>query len=229
MLQFMDNKTGAFLHRFYFVTTGMVILFKIGTFTHAIFIVKYVQKLQKEGFNMNISQNTNLKKLILTALFAALACVATMAIRIPTPGTGGYIHPGDAIVILSGVILGPGWGFLAAGIGSALADLMGGYFVYVPITFAIKGLVALCSGMIYRKMGKTSHLHYMAVALGGIADIILVAGGYFVCDIPLYGAAASAMSIPANLIQGVSGLVIALILYPVLIAIPDVRYISEKA
>lgn len=41
----------------------------------------------------------------MTALFAALACVATMSIRIPTPGTGGYIHPGDAIVILSGVVL----------------------------------------------------------------------------------------------------------------------------
>lgn len=49
--------------------------------------------------------NNNLKKLILAALFAALSCVATMSIRIPTPGTGGYIHPGDAIVILSGVIL----------------------------------------------------------------------------------------------------------------------------
>ena len=45
--------------------------------------------------------NSNLKKIVMTALFAALACVATMSIRIPTPGTGGYIHPGDAIVILS--------------------------------------------------------------------------------------------------------------------------------
>ena len=54
------------------------------------------------------------KKIILAALFAALTCAATMSIQIPTPGTGGYIHPGDAIVILSGVILGPAYGFLAA-------------------------------------------------------------------------------------------------------------------
>lgn len=39
--------------------------------------------------------NSNLKKIIMTALFAALACVATMSIRIPTPGTGGNIHPGE--------------------------------------------------------------------------------------------------------------------------------------
>ena len=47
------------------------------------------------------------KKIILAALFAALTCAATMSVRIPTPGPGGYIHPGDAIVILSGNILVP--------------------------------------------------------------------------------------------------------------------------
>ena len=140
--------------------------------------------------------NNNLKKLILAALFAALSCVATMSIRIPTPGTGGYIHPGDAIVILSGVILGPVWGFLAGGIGSALSDLIGGYFIYVPITFVIKGLVALAAGLLYQKIGKNQKSRYIAVILGGVADIILVAGGYFVCEFFIYGAGAAA-SIPA--------------------------------
>lgn len=166
--------------------------------------------------------NNNLKKLILAALFAALSCVATMSIRIPTPGTGGYIHPGDAIVILSGVILGPVWGFLAGGIGSALSDLIGGYFIYVPITFVIKGLVALAAGLLYQKIGKNQKSRYIAVILSGVADIILVAGGYFVCEFLIYGAGAAA-SIPANIIQGVGGLVISCILYPILISIPNVR------
>ena len=155
--------------------------------------------------------NNNLKKLILAALFAALSCVATMSIRIPTPGTGGYIHPGDAIVILSGVILGPVWGFLAGGIGSALSDLIGGYFIYVPITFMIKGLVALAAGLLYQKVGKNQKSRYIAVILGGVADILLVAGGYFVCEFFIYGAGAAA-SIPANIIQGIGGLVISCIL-----------------
>lgn len=169
--------------------------------------------------------NNNLKKLILSALFAALSCVATMSIRIPTPGTGGYIHPGDAIVILSGVILGPVWGFFAGGIGSALSDLIGGYFVYVPITFVIKGLVALVAGHLYQKIGKTQKSRYVAVVLGGVADIILVAGGYFVCEYFIYGAGAAA-SIPANIIQGIGGLVISCILYPILISIPNVRQMT---
>ena len=172
--------------------------------------------------------NNNLKKLILAALFAALSCVATMSIRIPTPGTSGYIHPGDAIVILSGVILGPVWGFLAGGIGSALSDLIGGYFIYVPITFVIKGLVALAAGLLYQKVGKNQKSRYIAVILGGVADIILVAGGYFVCEFFIYGAGAAA-SIPANIIQGVGGLVISCILYPILISIPNVRQTSVAA
>ncbi len=171
--------------------------------------------------------NANLKKLVTAALFAALACAATMAVRIPTPGTGGYIHPGDAVVILCGVILGPGWGFLAAGIGSAMADLLGAYFLYVPITFVIKGAVAFVAGTIYQRIGKTSKSRYTAVVLGGVGDIILVAGGYFLCEVMLYGAAAAAASVPANLIQGVSGLILGVVLYPVLLAVPDVRQIAN--
>ena len=32
----------------------------------------------------------SVKKLVFAALFAALICVSTISIRIPTPGTGGY-------------------------------------------------------------------------------------------------------------------------------------------
>ena len=169
---------------------------------------------------MNSKSTVTLKKLVMAALFAALACVATMSIKIPTPGTSGYIHPGDAIVILAGVVLGPAWGFLAGGIGSAMADLLGGYFVYVPITFVIKGLVSLCSALLYRKVGKNSKSRYTAVILGGVADIILVAGGYCLCEYFIYGAFAS---VPANLVQGIGGLILSAVLYPILIAIPDVK------
>lgn len=167
---------------------------------------------------------THTKTLVLTALFAALCCVATMSVRIPTPGTGGYIHPGDAIVILSGVVLGPLYGFLAAGIGSCMSDLLGGYLTYVPITLLIKGLVAMTFAFAYQKLSHAGKHSYAGVAAGGILDMILVPGGYFCFEYFLYGAGAAA-SIPANLIQGASGLVLALVLYPVFAAIPDVRRI----
>ena len=64
--------------------------------------------------------------------------------------------------------------------------------------------------------------HVAGVILGGVIDIILVAGGYFVCEYFIYGAGAAA-SIPGNIIQGIGGLVISAILYPALIAIPYIR------
>ena len=68
------------------------------------------------------SQKLSLKKIVLAAMFAALACVATMVINIPIPATGGYINLGDCIVILSGWLLGGAYGAAAGGIGSMLAD-----------------------------------------------------------------------------------------------------------
>lgn len=167
------------------------------------------------------------QKIVITALFAALTCAATMAIRIPIVGTGGYVHLGDALVILSGIILGPVWGLLAAGVGSAMADLLGGYFVYVPITFAIKGLAALASGHVSRAVCNKPRLRHAAAVLGGCADIILVSGGYFVCEIPMYGLSAAAASVLPNAFQGTAGLVIALILYPVMLSVPQLRRLSQ--
>lgn len=156
------------------------------------------------------------KRIVMTALFASLACVGTMVIRIPTPGTGGYIHPGDAIVILSGVFLGPVYGFLAAGIGSAMSDLLGGYFIYVPITFFVKGAVALFSGLIYAKSIEKGKSRFAAVLYGGVADIFLVVLGYGIPESFIYGTAGALASAIPNAVQGASGLVLAAVLYPVL-------------
>ena len=161
-------------------------------------------------------RNISVKKLVTAALFAALICVFTMSIRIPTPGTGGYIHPGDAAVILSGIFLDPVAAFLAAGIGSCMADFLGGYFIYVPITFIIKGLVAFSCSHLYRSVTAQGKHGYLAAAACGVIDMALVAGGYFFCEIFLYGLGAALASVPSNLVQGAGGLIIACALYPVL-------------
>lgn len=178
--------------------------------------------------------STHLKRIAVAALLAAFTCIATMSIRIPTPGTGGYIHPGDAVVLLSGIILGPGYSFLAAGIGSALADLLGGYLIYVPATFAIKGISAFTSGMIWQKAGHAAYAahtgkrRYLAIFLCGICNTAFVTLGYFLYEAPMYGTGAAAASMPANLIQGLSGLILAAILYPVLMAVPEIRQITAR-
>ena len=82
------------------------------------------------------------KKIITSALMAALVCVATMIIHIPSP-LKGYINIGDCVVLLAGWMLSPCYGFLAAGLGSALADLFSGYVTYAPATFIIRAIVPL--------------------------------------------------------------------------------------
>ena len=86
--------------------------------------------------------NSNTKKIVMAALMAALTCVATMIIKIPSP-LKGYLNLGDCVVLTAGWMLSPLYGFLAAGIGSALADMFSGYIIYAPATFAIKGCMAL--------------------------------------------------------------------------------------
>ena len=63
-----------------------------------------------------------IRKLVLAALLAALVCVATMVVQIPSP-MQGYVNLGDCFVLLSGWLLGPWYGFAAGGIGSMLADI----------------------------------------------------------------------------------------------------------
>lgn len=159
---------------------------------------------------------SDVKKIVVASVFAALTCALTMVIKIPTPGTGGYIHPGDAMVIMCGVLLGPWYGFFAAGIGSMLSDLIGGYFVYIPATFLIKGLIALVTGYVYQQITQKNRNPVIGVAFGGIVDIVFVAGGYFLFEAMLYGAAGAAVSIIPNLVQGISGLILSMVLYPIL-------------
>ncbi len=91
------------------------------------------------------------KKITYTGIMMALVFLGTYVLKIPTPFTNGYIHLGDAFVFLSGLVLGPVYGALAAGIGSALADLLGGYAQWVLPTFIIKSLMAAIIGYLALK------------------------------------------------------------------------------
>ncbi len=162
------------------------------------------------------NEDNKTKKLIRSAMFAALIFIATFLIKIPTPGTTGYVHPGDAFVILSGVFLTPFYSFFAAAIGSALSDLAGGYFIYVPITFFVKGLIGLICALIYRRLGKKQDKPSAAMFFCGITDIVLVVFGYGIPEIFLYGFAGAAASAFPNFVQGLSGLILAFLLRPLL-------------
>ncbi len=150
----------------------------------------------------------NARLLALTGLFAALGCVGTMVLQIPSP-TGGYMNLGDAVVILGAWLLGPVYGAVAGGVGPALADLLSGYAVYVPATLVIKALMALTAAWLYRALGKRGLL------LSALAAEVPMILGYWLFDgalAALSGGGAlglclvgSAAGIPSNLVQAAFG------------------------
>ena len=147
---------------------------------------------------------TKTKKLVTAALFAALACVATMIIKFPSP-LKGYLNIGDCIVLLCGWMLSPVYGFVAAGLGS-------GYLVYAPATFIIKGLMALIACYTFKLIRKSLGHNLPARIVSGILAEIIMVLGYYVFEGFMYGFIASAVNIPANAIQGIVGLILGTIL-----------------
>ncbi len=145
------------------------------------------------------------RRLVFTSLFAALCCVLTMIVKIPSP-IGGYINLGDAAVLASGYFLGGVYGFLASGLGALLADVFSGYIIYAPATFIIKGVMALVISY-FGKKGKKSYMLFGAL----LSELVMIAG-YYIFEGFLYGFAESLVNMPANIIQGLFGTFIGLIL-----------------
>lgn len=154
-----------------------------------------------------------LRKIVLAALYTSLCCVATMIIQIPSPMTG-YVNLGDCIVLISAWQLGPVYGALVSGVGSALADLLTGYTHYVPGTFVIKALMAVIACGVLSALSKSKMKNVdLKRTLSGLAAEIWMVIGYFLYSCLLLGKGlAASASIPGNLVQGAIGLVVALVL-----------------
>lgn len=161
-------------------------------------------------------RQSKLLKITLAAMFAALIFIATAFLMIPLPGSG-YAHLGDCFILVAALALGPVYGALAAAVGSALADLFLGFGVYAPATFVVKALVALTAALLYKAFKKARPKGGALWVAGAafVAELVMVLG-YFLFESGLYGAAASAVNIPGNALQGLSGLVLGTALYGML-------------
>lgn len=200
------------------------------------------------------------KKMVTAALMTAFTCIATMIIKIPTP-TMGYIHLGDGLVLLCGIVLGPASGALAAGIGSMFSDIFSGYAAWAPATFIIKALTAAVCGILFHKLlprhfrlpfsassknaenKESAGARSVCVIVSGLIGETFMVLGYFLYEAGLAafgsgkfstaalasGLVSSATGVPFNILQGLAGIVISLLLLPILLNIPDIsRWILDK-
>lgn len=168
----------------------------------------------------------NVKKLVFTAIFIALVFLTTSIFKIPISLGWGYVHFGDLAVMLSGMLLGPVLGAIAAALGSSLADLYGGYILYMIPTFLVKGLLAFSVGSLYKNFkGQDRQMEsFTRLVLHCLYGIIFVVGGYFLADFILAHVAISDLEgdtewtyalfgLVPNLIQVSFGIVSALLFY----------------
>lgn len=158
--------------------------------------------------------NHKLKLLITSAVFAALCCIATILIQIPSP-MNGYINLGDCIVLCCAFLLPLPHAVAAAGIGSAMADVITGYPYYSPGTLVIKAAMALVAYLIFAAIRHKSELGAMITA-GLAAEAVMVTGYFGYAALLLGKGIAAAASIPGNLFQAVVGIVAAVLVYKLL-------------
>ena len=137
------------------------------------------------------------------------------------------INLGDGFVLLSAFLLGPSLGTAAAGIGSALADLLSGYPLYAAGTLVIKALMALIAATLCRRLG---HGGTKSRLVAAVAAELWMALGYFAYSALClgYGLAAAA-EIPGNLCQGAAGVAVAAFLTPALMGSHEIREMLDKA
>ena len=142
------------------------------------------------------------RMVVMAAAFAALACVATMVVKVPSP-TGGYMNLGDTVVLLGGYLLGPAWGALAGSIGPALADVLLGSPIYAPATLVIKAGMAALAAACHQAFGKGRGP--LGLAACGIVGELPMVVGYWLYDALLLGLdSAPVAAFVAGVLVGIS-------------------------
>jgi uncharacterized repeat protein (TIGR04002 family) len=144
--------------------------------------------------------NNQLKLLITSALFAAITTTFILIVRIPA-GVG-IIHVGDSIIYLAACILPTPYALIAAALGGAFANALGGHFVFIIPTLIIKALLTLpfsCkSDTILTKRNIT-----MVVPAG-----IITVAGYFSAVWILFDRATAITAVYGDVIQAIGSAVL---------------------
>ncbi len=141
----------------------------------------------------------------LTAVSIALVAVMVSAVRIPVAATAGYWHTGVIAEVFVATAFGPAIGAVAAGVGAAIADLLGGFVSFAPLTLIAHGSTGLLVGWLGWRKGTPGMV--LGWVVGGLAQVAM----YFVGEATVYGAgvAGAAAELVGNLVQvglGVFGL-----------------------
>ena len=147
------------------------------------------------------------RKLVVSAVMAALIFVLTFFFQIKLTPQGGYFNLGDTLIYFTAYVLGGLPAMLAAGIGSMLSDLLSGAAIYAPATLVIKAAMGIVAAIITFKPSFGRYL--IACILGGAIMVV----GYGLYDFFVFGLGAMIPDLLGNLFQWGFGAGIAILLF----------------
>lgn len=157
-----------------------------------------------------MSENLTPRDIALTAVMIALVAVVTRFLVVPIGQ--GFFNFADMAIYFVAFTFGPWIGFLAGGIGTALADISLGYASFAPLTFLAHGLQGLVAGWLVRRGPGSPTVRMMIGWLAGTLTMtgIYFLGEYFGAAFGWGGPAQAVTELPFNLLQNAGGAIVAI-------------------
>lgn len=178
----------------------------------------YKEEREKGEASIMESQKNKIQFVTVTAMFIALTYVFTafVNVRLPIAANGGLIHLGNVPLFIAAMIFGKKTGMLAGGIGMGLFDLTSGWTVWAPFTLVIVGIMGYVMGAMTEK-----HPGFGWKIAAMIVVTVIKVVGYYIAEIILYGNfIAPLSSVPGNLVQmGTAIVVVLIIIRPIEVAV----------
>lgn len=146
---------------------------------------------------INVTGKKPIVNLAFTGMLAAVVLVGYyLSIKFPLMGTKAQIGFGNVFGILSGLMLGPVYGGLSAGIGGFIYDLTSGWADSAVITLITKFLMGFVAGLIawqWKKAGLPSVKRVIVAAVTGSVTYCLLYLGHGYIEAVLMGNAQEAI------------------------------------
>jgi len=160
----------------------------------------------------------------IAAIMIAVTAVFTMLVRVPIPATQGYFNFSSVAINFAAFAFGPLVGLISGGLGTAIADLVGGYPQWAALTLLAHGLEGLVAGALGR--GKALPGLMVAWLAGGIVMV----GVYFLGEgLVLTGWGPAVAELLPNLGQSAIGVVVGIpLLYAVRRAYPPITRLGQR-
>ena len=155
----------------------------------------------------------SIREIVFTGLMTALVFVATYVPHIPIPL--GYANLGDAVIFLLAVLAPRRSVLFAACLGSAMADIFGGFALWAGPTILIKLIMAEIVCRLGQNNAAPAGRARCAAAF--LLASLWMAAGYTLAGAVLYdGMAAALASTPGLIAEGIANSILALLLVPAL-------------